>query len=57
MGQINPISLQKTLGLQSDILLDECKIFLESKLTNQQNKEITPKLKDYLKGYITWFWK
>ena len=34
MGHINPISLQKTLGLQSDILLDECEICIELKLTN-----------------------
>ena len=48
MGHINPISLQKTLGLQSDIQLDECEICLESKLTNQRSKQITPKPKFHL---------
>jgi transposase InsO family protein len=53
MGHINPISLQKTLGLQSDIKLDKCEICIESKLTNQRNKEITLKPKIYLEKVVT----
>jgi hypothetical protein len=53
MGHINPISLKKTLGLQSDIPLDECEICIESKLTNQRNKEITPKAKVHLEKVVT----
>ena len=34
MGHINHISLKKTLGLQSDIPLDECEIYIQSKLTS-----------------------
>jgi len=34
MGHINPISLQKTLGLQSNILFNECEICIELKLTS-----------------------
>jgi len=40
IGYINPISLQKTVGLQLNIPLDKYKICIESKLTNQRNKEI-----------------
>ena len=53
MGHINNISLQKTLGLQSNIGLDKCEICIESKLTNQRNKEITPKPKIYLEKVVT----
>ena len=53
MGHINPISLQKTLGLQSNIPLDKCEICIESKLTNQRNKEITPKAKVHLEKVVT----
>ena len=35
MGHINPISLQKTLGLQLDIPSNVCEICIEAKLTNQ----------------------
>ena len=34
MGHINTISLQKTLGLQSNIGLNKCEICIKSKLTN-----------------------
>ena len=53
MGYINPISLQKTLGLQLNILLDKCEICIELKLTNQRNKEITPKAKVHLEKVVT----
>ena len=53
MGHINPISLQKTLGLQSDIPFNECEVCIESKLTNQRNKQITPKAKVYLEKVVT----
>ena len=53
MGHINPISLQKTLGLQSDIPLNICEVCIESKLTNQQSKEITPKPKVHLEKVVT----
>jgi hypothetical protein len=53
MGHINNISLQKTLGLQLNIGLDKCEICIESKLTNQRNKEITPKPKIYLEKVVT----
>ena len=53
MGHINPISLQKTLGLQSNIPSNECEICIESKLTNQQNKQITPKAKVHLEKVVT----
>jgi len=53
MGHINPISLKKTLGLQSDIQLDECEICIQSKLTSQRNKEITPKPKVHLEKVVT----
>ena len=53
MGYINPISLQKTLGLQSDILCNECEICIESKLTNQRNKQITLKAKVHLEKVVT----
>ena len=53
MGHINNISLQKTLGLQSNIKLNKCEIYMESKLTNQQNKKITLKPKIYLEKVVT----
>ena len=53
MGHINPISLQKTLGLQSDIPSNVCEICIESKLTNQRSKEITPKPKIHLEKVVT----
>ena len=53
MGHINPISLQKTLGLQSNIPFNECEICIESKLTSQRNKEITPKAKVHLEKVVT----
>ena len=53
MGYINPISLQKTLGLQSDIPYNECKVCIESKLTNQRNQQITPKAKVHLEKVVT----
>jgi len=53
MGHINPISLQKTLGLQSNIPLDKYEICIESKLTSQRNKEITPKAKVHLEKVVT----
>jgi hypothetical protein len=53
MGHINPISLQKTLGLQSDMLCNECEVCIESKLTNQRNKQITPKAKVHLEKVVT----
>ena len=53
MGHINHISLQKTLGLQSDVPLDVCEICIKSKLTNQRNKQITPKPKVYLEKVVT----
>jgi hypothetical protein len=53
MGYINPISLQKTLGLESEIPLKVCEICLESKLTNQRNKQITLKPKIYLEKVVT----
>ena len=52
MGHINPISLQKTLGLQSDIPLNICEICIKSKLTNQQSKKITLKPKIHLKKVV-----
>ena len=57
MGHINHISLQKTLGLKSEVKLDACKICIESKLTNQQSKEITPKPKVHLKKVVTNLYK
>ena len=53
MGHINPISLQKTLGLQSDMPCNECEVCIESKLTNQRNKQITPKAKVHLEKVVT----
>ena len=53
MGHINPISLQRALGLQSSIPSYECETCIESKLTNQRNKEITPKPKIYLEKVVT----
>jgi hypothetical protein len=53
MGYINPISLQKTLGLKSEILSKVYKIYLKSKLTNQWNKQITPKPKIHLEKVVT----
>ena len=53
MGHINFISLQKTLGLQLDILSNVCEICIEAKLTNQQSKEITLKPKIHLKKVVT----
>ena len=53
MGYINNFLLQKTLGLQLNIRLDKCEICIKSKLTNQQNKEITPKPKIYLEKVVT----
>ena len=53
MGHINNISLQKTLGLQLNIGLDKCEICIESKLTNQRNKQITPKAKVHLEKVVT----
>jgi len=53
MGHINPISLKKTLGLQSDIPLDKCEIYIQSKLTSQRNKEITLKPKVHLEKVVT----
>jgi len=53
MGHINPISLQKTLGLQLNILLDKCEIYIELKLISQRNKEIILKAKVYLEKVVT----
>jgi hypothetical protein len=53
MGHINPISLHKTLGLESEIPLKVYEICLESKLTNQRNKQITLKPKIYLEKVVT----
>jgi hypothetical protein len=53
MGYINPISLQKTLGLESKIPLKVYEICLKSKLINQRNKQITLKLKIYLEKVVT----
>ena len=53
MGHINPISLQKTLGLQSNVLLNECEICIELKMTNQRNKQITLKAKVHLEKVVT----
>jgi len=53
MGHINPISLQKTLGLQLNILLNECEICIELKLISQRNKEIILKAKVYLEKVVT----
>jgi len=53
MGYINPISLQKTLGLQSDIPLNKCEIYIQFKLTNQWNKDITLKPKVHLEKVVT----
>ena len=41
------------MGLQLNIRLNKCEICIESKLTNQQNKEITPKPKIYLEKVVT----
>ena len=53
MGHINRILLQKTLGLESEVELDACEICIESKLTNQRSKEITPKRKVHLEKVVT----
>jgi hypothetical protein len=57
MGYINSISLQKTLGLESNIPLKVYNIYFKSKLINQQNKWITLKPKIYLEKVVTDLYK
>ena len=53
MGYINSNSLNHVIGIKPETHLEKCEICLESKLTNQRNKETTIKPKNHLEKVVT----